>query len=111
MKTVEVTVRGERYGMPVSIDAIDSLNSRGVDVFGCLELLARKKPIPAVQTVELIAVGLLLAGCKITRDEIGQAIVEDGLVNYRLVSSAYVLALCSGKPAAPAATGSKKKPR
>lgn len=110
MRTVDVSLAGAVYAMPVSFAAIEKVASRVGDPFALSLGMTRGETLSLLQTVETIAIGASLAGCKLTREEVGQAITEAGAQDFLKVASSYVIALVSGGPSAPM-VGAKKKGR
>lgn len=110
MKTFQVELAGQCYAMPVSFAAIEAVATSVGDPFKLALGMTRGETLSAVQTVDAIAIGAGLAGCKLTRHEVGQAIVEAGAQDFLKIASAYVIALVSGGPSAPT-TNAKKKGR
>ena len=109
MKSVGVTVAGSAYEMPISFAAIEQINERVGDPFALASQMTKGQLLSLVQTVDVIALGARLGGCKLERAEIGQAIVEAGAQTYLGIATSYLLALMSGQPAAPVTERSKKK--
>lgn len=108
MKTVDVTIAGVTYAMPVSFSAVLQIAESGLELFKVAAVMSSGQMLTLVQVVDVISAGVRQAGCTMSREEIGQSIVETGAQDYLKVASAYVIALVAGAPAVPV-TSKKKK--
>jgi hypothetical protein len=61
------------------------------------------------QVVTVIEIGVRHAGCNLSHDEIGEAIVGGGLVNYIGKAGEYIAAMVAGGPEKPVVGGGPKK--
>ena len=107
MRTVNVTLRGQVYAMPVSFAAIPELAEKVGDPFKIAAGMTRGEMLTLAQTIETVIVGARLAGCQLERDDIGQEIIDTGAQDYLAVASRYLIDVVSGGPAIPST--SKKK--
>jgi len=108
MRTVDVSLAGEVYEMPVSFAAIAQISERVGDPFALALSMTKGQTLTAIQTVDTITVGARLAGCKLERAEIGEEIVKVGAQDFLKVASSYIIAVVSGGPAVPAGASKKK---
>lgn len=108
MRTVEVSLAGVVYSMPVNFAASMQISEQVADPFKLAIGLANGVMLTAPQVVQVITVGVRCAGCQLERDQIGDQIVDAGMQDFLTIAAKYIVSLVSGSPAVPA-TGTKKK--
>jgi hypothetical protein len=113
-KTVTVTLGGEDWDVPASYRVAADLCALGIDPLK-MAIAARTDgtlPIDFEQLVSVIHVGVKRAGCKLTRDDVGEAIItEMGMVVALEKASEVLTAIVLGGPSAEDANFNEKKPR
>jgi hypothetical protein len=113
-KTVAITLAGKDWDVPASYRVAADLCAEGIDPLK-MAIAARSTgtlPIDLEQLVSVIHIGVKRAGCKLTRDEVGEAIVSEiGLVTALEKASAILTALVLGGPSENEANFSEKKAR
>lgn len=112
MRTVEVTVDGTVYSMPVNFAASMQLTEikKVGDPLKLAIALAKGEMLTVVQVGLIIAAGVRCAGCQLEQEQICDAIIEAGAQDYLQPAATYVVALVSGSPKVPV-NGIKKKPK
>jgi hypothetical protein len=109
-KTVSVTLNGTTWAMPASYAASREIAAAVGDPLQ-LAISAHQKgavDFTVDQVVDVIAIGVRLAGCSLPRDKIGEAIFEDGLINFVGLAGEYIGTLVSGGPEKAIPVGKKK---
>ena len=109
-KAVEVTLNGTVWRMPASYKASKEVAERVGDP---LQMALRAHATGTVdmtteQVVDIIAIGVRHAGCSLVRDDIGEAIIDGGLVEYVRAAGEYIGAFVAGGPEKQAAVAKKK---
>jgi hypothetical protein len=107
MRTVEVTLAGKVYAMPVDFEASMRLHEKGVDPLKLSSTLASNEGMTLVQVLSIIIAGVRGAGCQLPDKAIGDEIIERGPHDFMLPAAKYVVALVSGAPKVP--VGDTKK--
>lgn len=98
-KTVEAVINGTAYHMPASYRASKEIAEKVGDP---LQLMLRahenkgKVTMSVDDVVQIIAIGCKHAGCSLPVDQIGEHIVEAGVMNYLQVVGDYLMAMCTG---------------
>lgn len=108
MRTVEVTIDGAVWSMPVNFAASMQLTEQVGDPLKLAISLAKGEMLTVVQVGLIIACGVRCAGCQLERDEICDAIIEAGAQDYIQPAAKYVVSIVSGSPKVPV-SGTKKK--
>jgi hypothetical protein len=111
MTTVDVSLGGQVYSMPASFAAMEQIAEKVGDPFRLALAMKSGHMLTAIQTIDAIAIGVRLAGCKLERAEIGQEIVSKGAQEFLKTASNYVIAVVSGGPAVPLQPSKKKQKR
>ena len=111
-KTVAITLGGDDWDVPANYRVAADLCAVGIDPLK-MAIAARTDgtlPIDFEQLVSVIHIGVKRAGCKLTRDEVGEAIVgELGMVSALEAASMLLTALVLGGPSGDDANFSEKK--
>jgi hypothetical protein len=98
-RTVEVVLDGQAYAMPASYRAAREIAQKVGDPLK-LALAAHRSggavPMGIDDVVGILAIGVRLAGCKLSTEEIGEAVVDAGVTNYIGTVGDYILAIVSG---------------
>ena len=98
-KTVEAVINGTAYHMPASYNASKEIAERVGDPLK-LALSAHQGGGAVAMSIDdvvnIIAIGCKHAGCGLTADAIGEAIVDKGVMTYLPVVGDYLLAICTG---------------
>lgn len=97
-KTVECKINGQGWHMPATYKASRDVAQEVGDPLGMmLETQAKGQVSWSVEDViSIIAIGLRHAGCGLSRDDIGEAVIEGGLMEYVGVASNYIWAMLEG---------------
>ena len=110
-KTVTVTLGGEDWDVPASYRVAADLCAAGIDPLK-MAVAARTDgtlPISFEQLVTVVHIGVKRAGCKLTRDDVGEAIVgEMGMVAALEKASDILTAIVLGGPSEEDANPQKK---
>ena len=111
-KTVSITLEGEDWAIPVSYRVAADLCDAGIDPLR-MAMAAQSTgtlPITFEQLITVIYIGTKRAGCKLTKDDIGEAIVaEIGMVAALEVASQILTLIVTGGPNAEESNVSGKK--
>lgn len=109
-RTVTVELNGTAWNMPASYAASREVAEKVADPLSMAvkSYQTGSMDLDTEQVVDIVAIGVRLAGCSLGRDAIGEAIIEGGLVNYLSVVGEYIGAMVSGGPEKQAAAGKKK---
>jgi len=111
-KTVSVTIDGEDWAIPVSYRVAADLCDAGIDPLR-MAISAQNTgslPITFEQLITVIYIGTKRAGCKLTKDDIGEAIVSEiGMVAALEVASQILTLIVTGGPDAEESNISAKK--
>lgn len=108
MKSVEVTLDGKVYQMPVNFNALDQVDEYAGDPLKMAIGLANGGMLTAAQVIKVIIAGARCGGCTVDRTKLGDWIRDQGIQEFMLTASTYVIDLASGSPAVPL-TDTKKK--
>jgi hypothetical protein len=108
MRTIEATVGGKVYSMPVGFASSMRLHEKGIDPLKLSAALAEREGLTLWQVITIITVGVRCAGCQLTDEAIGDDIIETGPQGYILPAAKYVVALVAGAPKIPVADSKKK---
>jgi hypothetical protein len=98
-RTVEVTIGGTVYRMPASYKAAREIAQKVGDPLKLAVAAYRQGGAVSMSVddvVNVIAIGAGLAGCSLTVEAVGDAIVEAGVMEYLPVVGDYILAIVSG---------------
>lgn len=99
---VEVVVGGQSWRMPVNYRAAMQIARTVGDPLQMVQKAARGQLAWSMSdVVSVIEAGLAAAGCALTKDQIGEAIVSGGVNSYLTPASEYVCALVEGGPERP----------
>lgn len=116
-KTVEAVINGTAYHMPASYKASKEIAEKVGDPLKIAMQAHQNKMTGASSAsmsvddvVNIIAIGCKNAGCSLSVDAIGEAIVEAGVVSYLAIVGDYLLSICAGASggAGPAKKASRK---
>jgi hypothetical protein len=98
-KTVEAVINGTAYHMPASFKASKEIAEKVGDPLK-LAMSASQNggavPMSINDVVSIIAIGVKHAGCGLSFDAIGEAVVSKGVMTYLPVIGDYLLAICTG---------------
>lgn len=110
MRTVEATIEGKVYSMPVGFAASMKVHEHEFlgDPFKLSTRLAQGDPLTLQQVIAIITIGVRCAGCQLEDEAIGDAIIERGAQDFIIPAAKYVVSLVSGAPAVPVIEGKKK---
>lgn len=109
MKSVEVTLDGKVYQMPVNFNALDQVDQYAGDPLKMALVLANDGRLTAVQTIKVIIAGARCGGCTVDRTILGDWIRDKGVTEFMLIAANYVVDLSSGSPSVPLADAKKKQ--
>jgi hypothetical protein len=111
-KTIAVTLAGEDWDVPASYRVAADLCTVGIDPLK-MAISARTDgmlPIDLEQLVTIIYVGVKRGGCKMTRDDVGEAVISEmGITAALEVASSILTALVLGGPSEQDGNPDKKK--
>lgn len=111
-KTVSITLSGEDWQIPVSYRVAADLCDAGIDPLK-MAMAAQSTgtlPITFDQLVTVVHIGVKRAGCGLTRDEVGEAVVSEiGMVTALEAASQILTLIVTGGPSAEEANSSVKK--
>ena len=111
-KTVTITLGGEDWEVPASYRVAADLCALGIDPLK-MAIAARADgtlPMDFEQLVSVIYVGVKRAGCKMPRDDVGEAIISEiGMVASLEKASEILTAIVLGGPSAEESNFSAKK--
>ena len=110
-KTVPLKLNGTEWSMPAHYGASKEFAELVADPL-TLALAMEKGELRVTQEMIVTAlhIGVKHAGSNMTRDKVGEHIIEGGLANYIEPFGQYVAAFVMGGPEKPIRGTSKKKP-
>lgn len=113
MKSVDVEIGGQKWAMPVCYAASREIAEAVDDPLSmAYKAAGGSLDMTTTTVVDILAIGLKHAGCGWTTDQIGEHVIDGGVINYAQTVGEYISALVSGGPSKPTKSSgaSKKKP-
>ena len=109
-KTVEMTLSGVAYEMPASYKVAKEIGQRVGDPLK-MAIEAERGEIPWTfeSVVDIVHIGVKAAGCSLSRDEVGDALMELGIPVALEAAANLIGHIVAGGPAKPIKGGSGKK--
>lgn len=101
MRSVTVEIAGESIDLPVNFKAGEALANAGVDPLKVALNAASGTGMSSIDVITVLVVGAKAAGSKLTRDQIGNAVYEDGVVAHLRVVNEYLSEFVNKKPEYP----------
>lgn len=98
-RTVEAVINGTAYHMPASYKASKEIAERVEDPLKLVQSVHANNGAIAMSiddVVAIISIGCKHAGCSLPEDQIGEHIVNAGIIKYLPVVGEYLLAICTG---------------
>lgn len=111
-RTIQVTIGGDAYLMPVTLDVSMQIAEHIGDPLLLADKIIRAGTSQFTQNemVVLIHLGVQAGGFKIKREDLAAKMFDAGFVNYMAVCVDYIVAMSSGAPEVmPSAASSSKK--
>lgn len=103
-RTVDFEIDGKVWSMPVTFEASSEIETKVGDPYRLLLATGnREQPISHSEGIGVLYVGCKLAGCKLSRKEIGRLIIEEvGFATSRVFNTIceYLASLNYGPPVA-----------
>ena len=97
---IDVELNGTNWRMPISFAVSKQIAREVADPLQMTMKIAVKLwQWEIAHVVNVIFAGVSAAGCQFTRDQVGEAIMRGGVVNYIETAGQYVASLVNGKPA------------
>jgi hypothetical protein len=113
MRTISVEIGGVDWAVPASYRVASDLCLLGLDPLK-IALSARdtgELNINLEQLIDIIHIGIKRAGCQMTRDDVGEAVISQiGIVPALEKASEILTALVAGGPSSKESNPSPKKP-
>lgn len=113
MRHVTVEICGESLEFPVSMEAGQKLEAAGYDplrtALRSKRLAAGEYPLTAQGVITVLAIGAKAAKSKLTREQIGQAVFDAGVMEYLADAVDYLAAFVTAEPEHPAPGGGDEK--
>ena len=114
MRTLPFVAAGQEWAMPANFATLQSVAERVGDPFDLLmrwgTLQAGEAALTAMQTVDTLCIGLQAAGCKATRAELANELLERGLLSLSDTAAGFITLLATAATGEPAPeAGAKKK--
>jgi hypothetical protein len=109
-KTVSYTLAGIDYQMPASYKVAREIGQRVGDPLA-MAIKAEKGEIPWTleSTIDIIPIGVKAAGCSLSRDDVADAVFDEGVTGALQASAELIGQIVAGGPANPIkADGGKK---
>lgn len=105
MRKVSATIAGEELELPVTFDAGTKLEAAGYDplrtALKAKRLTSGEYPLTSLGVIVVLYIGAKAAGSKKTREEIGQAVFDEGVLHYLPVAVNYLAAFVQSEPEFP----------
>lgn len=110
-KTVTYTLAGVDYPMPASYKVAREIGQRVGDPLA-MAIKAEKGEIPWTleATIDIIHIGAKAAGCGLSRDDVAEAIFDNGVTGALQASAELVGFIVAGGPDKPIKADGGKKP-
>lgn len=107
---VEVTVNGTAWRMPVNYRAAMQIARTVGDPLQMVQRAARGQlEWSMADVVSIIEAGLAAAGCSLTKEQVGEEVVNGGINAFLEPASKYIASLVNGGPARPVEVEAKKE--
>lgn len=100
-RTVEAVINGTAYHMPASYKASKEIAEKVGDPLKLAVSAHANQGAVSMSVddvVNIVAIGCKHAGCSLPVDQIGEFIVEAGVMTYLPVVGEYLLSICTGGP-------------
>lgn len=98
-RTVEVVINGTAYHMPVSYRASKEIaEAVGDPLKFAMDAHKGQLNLTVDEVVRVVSIGCKNAGCSLPMDQIGEAVVEGGVLDYLKIAVEYITAFCSSGP-------------
>jgi hypothetical protein len=111
-RTVTVKLGETEIHMPVHFAASEEIAKLvGDPITMLMELGTGKRYLKQSEIVSILHIGATHAGSKLTRDAVGEFVVESGMIDMGAVVAGYLNSICDGGPQRPVAGGKKKAGR
>lgn len=109
-RTVTVNLDGQEWHMPASYAASKDVAEMVGDPLG-FALLAERNQLELTtdNVVTVIYIGCKHAGCNLTKDQVGDKVVDQGLADFIEIVGKYIASMVMGGPDKPVKGTSKKK--
>lgn len=105
MRTVQATIAGDELELPVSYEAGSKLEQAGYDplrtALKAKRIAAGEYPLTAQGVITVLAIGAKAAKSKKSREEIGQAVFDEGVMHYLPIAVDYLAAFVTAEPEFP----------
>lgn len=110
-KTVSYNLAGVEYQMPASYKVAREIGQRVGDPLA-MAIKAEQGEIPWTleSTIDIVHIGVKAAGCSLSRDDVADAVFDDGLTNALQSAAELVSAIVAGGPDKPVRADGAKKP-
>lgn len=110
-RTLPLKLNGTTYNMPVTYKASKEIAEKvGDPLRMAVEANAGKLQWNQEQIITILHIGATNAGCSLDRDQVGEYVVEHGLVQSSIIAAEYIGLMVGGGPERPVTGGASKKP-
>lgn len=113
MRHVALKICGEDLELPVSFEAGQKLEAAGYDplrtALRSKRIAAGEYPLTAQGVITVLHIGAKCAKSKLTREAIGQAVFDDGVMVFLPNAVDYLAAFVTAEPEHPLPEGSDEK--
>lgn len=111
-RTVTVKIGQTEIHMPVNLGASEEIaQSVGDPITMLMELGTGKRYLKQSEIITILYIGAKHAGSSLTREAVGESIIETGMIEAAAVVAGYLNSICAGGPQRPVAGGKKKAGR
>lgn len=108
-RTVTVNLGGAEFHMPATYKASKEIAEIvGDPIKMAMDSASGRLEWTQEDVVSIVYIGAKHAGCPLTRDAVGESVVEQGVANVAQVCGEYIASIVAGKPQRPV-EGAKKK--
>lgn len=111
-RTVPFQVNGTAYNMPTHYKASKEIAEKvGDPLRMAIDSAAGKLAWTQENVIDVLYIGVSNAGCSLSRDEVADYVIDQGLVQSMNAAANYIAALVDGGPERPVTGGASKKTR
>ncbi len=111
-RTVTVTFGDSEYHMPATYKASKEIAEVvGDPIRMAVDSAAGKLEWTQEDVISIVYIGAKHAGCSLTRDAVGEFVVEQGVANVASVAGDYISSIVAGSPQKPVEGARKKAQR
>lgn len=111
-RTVTVKLNGTEWHMPATYKASREIAEAVEDpVKMAIASASSQLEWGTEDIVSIIYIGVKTAGCGMSRDDVGECVVEQGTVEMGQIAGDYIAAIVSGSPSKSTASEKKARPR